>query len=119
MPRYILSCGFLNVSVLFNLGADMMPCFFSLRDDNDSTSGPGQCGFFLIEYFVTVTVRFFPTQHGLTYWTRASEVPKSQGFLVVVDGPLRQPFSDYMMDTEVWVVLSERLAVKDLKNYRY
>lgn len=50
-------------------------CFFwctGLLDDNDSTSGP-----FLIAYFVTVTVRFFPTQHGLTYWTRASAVPLS------------------------------------------
>ena len=74
---------------------------------------------FLIAYFVTVTVRFFPIKHGLTYWTQASEVPPIEGFLVVVDGPLRQPFSDYMMDTEVWVVLSERLAVKDLKSYSY
>lgn len=45
---------------------------FFWGDDNDSTSGPGQCGFVLIAYFVTVTVR-----HGLTYWTRASEVPLS------------------------------------------
>lgn len=32
-------------------------------------------------------------------WQYASE-PGQQGFLVVVDGPLRQPFSDYMEDTE-------------------
>jgi len=32
-------------------------------------------------------------------WQYASE-PGGQGFLVVVDGPLRQPFKDYMMDTE-------------------
>eukprot|EP00913_Durusdinium_trenchii_P007031 g6614.t1 len=32
-------------------------------------------------------------------WQYATE-PGGQGFLVVVDGPLRQPFSDYMMDTE-------------------
>lgn len=32
-------------------------------------------------------------------WQYATE-PGGQGFLVVVDGPLRQPFSDYMRDTE-------------------
>lgn len=32
-------------------------------------------------------------------WQYASE-PGGQGFLVVVDGPLRQPFSDYMEETE-------------------
>eukprot|EP00930_Biecheleria_cincta_P079131 TRINITY_DN6684_c0_g2_i1.p1 TRINITY_DN6684_c0_g2~~TRINITY_DN6684_c0_g2_i1.p1 ORF type:complete len:611 (+),score=111.50 TRINITY_DN6684_c0_g2_i1:71-1834(+) len=33
-------------------------------------------------------------------WRYATE-PGGQGFLVVVDGPLRQPFSDYMMDTDL------------------
>lgn len=33
-------------------------------------------------------------------WQYATE-PGGQGFLVVVDGPLRQPFSDYMMDTDL------------------
>ncbi|OLQ00931.1 hypothetical protein AK812_SmicGene16356 [Symbiodinium microadriaticum] len=32
-------------------------------------------------------------------WQYATE-PGGKGFLVVVDGPLRQPFSDYMKNTE-------------------
>lgn len=32
---------------------------------------------------------------------RYSEEPGQRGYLVAVDGPLRQPFSDYMMNTEV------------------
>ena len=39
-----------------------------------------------------------------------------QGFLVVVDGPLRQPFSDYMRDTEVGVAARGGLSPKNHGN---
>ncbi|CAK0903600.1 unnamed protein product, partial [Prorocentrum cordatum] len=40
-------------------------------------------------------------------WQHAPE-PGGQGFLVVVDGPLRQPFSDYMEDTEANATYEDR-----------
>jgi len=37
---------------------------------------------------------------GVTVEWQYGNVPGEQGYLVVLDGPLRQPFSDYMEDTE-------------------